>query len=101
MTARQVYECTRGIWPLGRNREKAKFALAVFEEVILEVYAIEAWFPAGKVFSERAHKPTDRVEFVGNISLELSAKYKGKSLPDLFAGGKRFPVRYLNIENEA
>lgn len=42
MTDRQVYECTRGIWPLGADREKAQFALAVFQEVILEVYAIEA-----------------------------------------------------------
>jgi uncharacterized protein len=97
MSGRQIYECTRGIWPLGLKREQAKFALAVYEEVILEVYAIEGWHLGGKVFSERAFHPTARHEFVGNIATDLSSKYKGKSLPGLFANGKRFPVRYLNI----
>lgn len=100
MTDREIYECTRGIWPLGSDKDNADYALAVYQGVILEVYAIQGWFQAGKVFSERKFEPSGRFEFVGNIAPEFSAKYKGKSLPDLFSSGKQFPVRYLNIKNE-
>jgi uncharacterized protein len=97
MTERELYECTRGIWPLAEKRSLARYALAVFEEVILEVYRIEGWFPAGKIYSERLFGVSERYEFVGNIDVELSSKYKGKSLPSMFSDGKRFPVRYMNI----
>ena len=97
MTDRQIYECTRGIWPLGPKKSHAEYAFAVYQDVILEVYAIQAWFPAGQIFSERKFSGGDRYEFVGNISSELSSLYKGQSLSDLFSNGKRFPVRYLNI----
>lgn len=100
MTERQIYECTRGIWPLGPARVEADYALAVFQEVLLEAYAVEGWYPAGAVFSERKYTSTGRHEFVGNIAPAISAKYKGKSLAGLFSGGRQFPVRYLNIKRE-
>lgn len=97
MSARQLYECTRGVWPLKEaNINTAEYALAVYQEVILEVYKIEKWFSAGAVFSERVHLSSMRVEFVGNLAPIISQKYKGKSLPGLFSSGARFPVRYIN-----
>jgi uncharacterized protein len=101
MTDRQIYECTRGIWPLGEKKDQAEYALAVFQDVILEVYKVEGWHKAGDIFSERTYSPSDRYEFVGNVSIQLSGKYKGKSLTGMFSGGKQFPVRYLNIKNAA
>ncbi|GIZ13066.1 hypothetical protein [Pseudomonas sp. NCCP-436] len=98
MTDREIYECTRGVWPLGSDKNHADYALAVYQGVILEVYAIIGWFSAGSVFSERRFEPSGRYEFVGNVAHELSEKYKGKSLPNLFSSGKRFPIRYLNIK---
>ncbi len=96
MTERDLYECVRGIWPVGSDRDKAEYA--IFEGVILEVHAISAWFKGGAVFSERKFGENDRYEFVGNVDAELSKKYKGKSLPNLFKKGAQFPVRYLNIK---
>ena len=101
MTDRQIYECTRGIWPLGDDKDQAEYALAVYQDVILEAYTIKGWHRAGDIFSERAYEPTERYEIVGNISQQLSLKYKGKSLSGLFSGGKQFPVRYFNIKNAA
>lgn len=47
MADREPYEATRGIWVLGRRREKAIYAFAVFEGIIQEVYEISEWYPAG------------------------------------------------------
>lgn len=101
MTPRELYEATRGIWPLGPDCSKAHYALAVVDDVVLEVYRIEGWLKAGAVFSERDHSAGGRVEFVGNVAKDAAATYKGRSVPSLFAGGARFPVRYLNIKTDA
>jgi uncharacterized protein len=98
MTERELYECVRGIWPVGPDRDKADYALAIFQGVILEVYKISRWFEGGAVFSERKFGENNRYEFVGNVDAELSKKYKGKSLPNHFKKGARFPVQYLNIK---
>jgi hypothetical protein len=98
MTDRELYESVRGFWPVGLDREKADFALAVFQGVILEVYRIAKWFESGTIFSERKSENDKKYEFVGNVDADLSWKYKGKSLPDHFKNGARFPVQYLNIK---
>ena len=99
LSARELYECTRGIWPLSKDRFKAKYALAVFQEVIVEVFEIKGWYSAGEIFSEREYGLSDKSEFIGNIAPTLSKKYVGSSLIGMFSGGKQFPVRYLNIKN--
>ncbi len=43
----ELYETTRGIWRVGRRREKAEYAMSVVSGVVLEVYRIEQWYPAG------------------------------------------------------
>ena len=48
MSARELYEATRGIWKLSPSHaEQASYAFAVFEGIVREVYAIDKWHPAG------------------------------------------------------
>ena len=47
MSDKELYEATRGVWKLGPRRERASYALAVFEDVVRQVYAISKWYPAG------------------------------------------------------
>ena len=42
MDSLDLYDATRGVWRLGPRREGAKYALAVFEGVVREVYTIAA-----------------------------------------------------------
>ena len=51
MSASELYDATRTAWPLGRRREHAKYALAVFEGIVREVYEITQWLPAGATFN--------------------------------------------------
>lgn len=45
MTPLELYEATRGTWKLGERRKGARYAFALFEGVVREVYEIEAWHP--------------------------------------------------------
>ena len=47
MNETELYDATRGIWKVGEERVKAKYAFAVFEGVIREVYEISQWLHAG------------------------------------------------------
>jgi hypothetical protein len=100
MSVEALYEATRGIWTCGLRRENARFALAIFESVVREAYRIEAWHPAGTLpyktrKAEDVQKPS-RWEFSGEISVELSAKYKGGSVEKYFSKGAQLPFTYVN-----
>jgi len=41
-----LYEATRGVWRIGPRRDKVRYALAVYEGVVQEVYGIAHWQPA-------------------------------------------------------
>jgi hypothetical protein len=41
-----LYEATRGVWKIGPRRAKARYALAVYQGVVQEVYEILNWDPA-------------------------------------------------------
>ena len=47
MSEEELYDVTRSIWKVGDRKSRAKYALAVFEGVVREVYEIEKWHPAG------------------------------------------------------
>ena len=47
MTPLELYETTRGVWRLGKRREKAEYAFCVTSGIVHEVYRIEEWYPAG------------------------------------------------------
>ena len=70
MSERELYEATRGIWKVGGRRTAARYAFAIFDAVVREVYEINAWNPAGSTryqtrSNEEVTKP-GRWEFVGS-----------------------------------
>jgi uncharacterized protein len=98
MSPEELYEVTRGIWRVGVvNRNKVDFAMALFQGIVLEVYRIEQWHPAGTLeYSTRDSsdfKTSGRWEFSGSIAKDIRDEYIG------FSVGKagQNPIRYVNI----
>jgi serine/threonine protein kinase len=107
-TPEELYHATRGIWRLNRRRaERARYAFAVYQGVIKEVYAIHRWMPAtketteywdrrsasqGKYFPSEVNE--GRSEFVGELAPEfIRQKYVGKQLPKRHSQN---PILYFN-----
>ena len=57
MSARELYDATRGVWKLGRRREGAQLALAVESGAVREVYEIHEWHPAGSTNIRSSGRP--------------------------------------------
>ena len=102
MSEVELYDATRGIWRVGEKRNKVRYAFAVYEGVVREVYKVEQWFPAGTTFSTRnpgGLHDLDRWEFVGRIAeSELREKYLLKSVEDYFSPNSQNPITYVNCE---
>jgi hypothetical protein len=101
MTASELYDVTRGVWKLGPKRERAKYAFAVFEGVVREVYEITRWFRAGSTLSSRdphGVRSPDRWEFVGRLASEnLRRRYINRDVSSYFKHGAQNPISYVNI----
>lgn len=102
MSEVELYDATRSAWRLGPRKSLAKYAFAVFEGVIREVYQITGWHPAGSTFNSRtrgnARHRQGRFEFVGVLAdSRLRKKYRNRYVGDLFPQGAQFPVIYLNV----
>lgn len=100
MSASDLYEATRGVWRLSKRREGARYALAVFEGVVREVYVIDAWQPAGTTpYASRPPEDvevTGRWEFTGRLAPDaVREKYRGRSVAAYFKRGQQFPVVYV------
>lgn len=94
-TAEDMLRVTSGIWRLNRERAgRARYAFAVYQGEIVEVYEVERWVPASEAtlryWRERErsqghdfHTTHDgRSEFVGRAAPEaIRRKYVGKRLP--------------------
>jgi uncharacterized protein len=100
MDSESLYEATRGVWTCGKRREKARYAFAVYQGVIREVYEIEAWHKGGtleyRTRSRDEIDAPDRCEFSGKVSEQFSAKYKGGLVERYFSKGARLPYTYVN-----
>lgn len=105
----ELYDITRGIWVINFERAKSmKYAFAVYDGLIMEVYTIACWLPAGTSYSYRIEKLDEledglqkRYEFIGNIAPDkIRDKYVNKNVSDLFKTGNRNPIMYIkhNIE---
>jgi len=73
MSKEELYETTRGIWKVGEtNRNKVEYALALYQGIVLEVYRIKQWYPAGtlkyKTRDSSEFKNSGRWEFSGSIA---------------------------------
>ncbi len=100
MSAEELYEVTRGVWKLGPRREKARYALAVFEGVVREVFAIEKWHRAGTTpyRDRRLDKTEGRWEFTGRVAEEPArSRYLGKSVSSYLKKGLQSPVVYCGL----
>ena len=109
MSEMELYEYTRGKWKLDPTRaSKAKYALAVFEGIIQEVYEIHHWYKAGTTFGLRLEKEQaesdeteqweGRYEFIGNLAPpEIRNKYKFMSVEHYFQRGNANPIMYQNV----
>lgn len=97
----ELYDVTRGSWKLGEARNKAKYAFAVYNGIIQEVYEIKGWFRSGDTMKLAAiGSIEERWEFVGNIAKDIRDKYINKSVAHLFKHGNQSPVVYVNIKGQ-
>lgn len=101
MSAHELYEATRGVWKVGLRCMKARYAFAVFQGVVREVYEIESWHDAATTpYTTRvaAQLTTNgRREFIGHVaSAEIRDAYVGRSVADEFPQGLQSPVVYMN-----
>ena len=99
MTPLELYETTRGIWIVGERKNEPEYAMALFQGIVLEVYRINQWYPAGTLeYQTRDSSPfkgSGRWEFSGEIAQEIRGEYVG------FSVGKagQNPIRYVNGED--
>lgn len=94
-----LYEATRGVWKVGERRDQARYGLAVHQGLVVEVFEIHRWEPAGTAHYEtRAFEPGEvdgRYEFVGSIAPEaIRSKYVGRSVAQYFPQGAQNPLAY-------
>ena len=97
MTPLELYETTRGIWKVGPQRNKAMYAFALYQGIVLEVYRIDQWYPAAtlpyQTRDSSTFKSKGRWEFSGDVAHEIRGEYVG------FSVGKagQNPIRYVNV----
>ena len=102
ISATELLEATRGVWKLNPVRaNKARYAFAVFEGAVREVYRISHWQPAGTAsYKTRLHKNTrvpGRWEFVGSKAPEsVRRKYIDRSVRRYLPKGLQNPIVYCN-----
>lgn len=101
MSPEELYEATRGVWVVGPRRNNAKYAMAVFDGVVREVYEIAAWHAAGTTeYLTRPHQHVNRPgrwEFTGSRAPEsVRASLVGMSIAHLWTRGAANPIKYVN-----
>lgn len=105
MTDQELYEATRGTWVVGKRRERAELAMAVYQGIVREVYRIHRWWPSGtlgyRTRDARELKRRGRWEFEGEVARNLRERYVGKSVRRYLKAGSQNPIRYVNLGPEA
>jgi uncharacterized protein len=82
----RLYEITRCSWKVGERRNKARYAFAVYQGVVRQVYEINQWKPA---------EEGSRWYFSGRIADGLQ-HYVGGSIADYISHGAQNPIKYVN-----
>ena len=100
-----LYDATRGTWRVGiENARRAQYALAVFDGIVREVYAIADWFPAGTTMYLDPDRDVDiesRYEFVGRVATDdVRRLYRWKSVSHLYRRGAANPIMYVRPSSE-
>ena len=97
-----LYEATRGVWKVGPRREHVRYALAVYQGVVQEVYQIHHWQPAGTMRYETRSfdkaRIRDRFEFVGAVAPgPIRQRYVQRSVAHYFTRGAQNPIAYIRV----
>lgn len=97
-----LYEATRGVWKIGPRRDQVRYALAVYEGTVQEVYDVAHWQPALTApYATRkldANLARGRWEFVGRRAPDvIRQRYLGKSVAAYFKRGAQNPIAYVNV----
>lgn len=103
LTKLQLYDITRHSWKLGENRNKAKYAFAIYKGIVQEVYQIAGWLPQNSTMNTTKENDltdvsisSDRWEFVGNIAPKgVRDLYLHKEISEFLSKGQN-PVTYIN-----
>ncbi len=99
ISAGELYDCTRGIWRLDRDRaERARFGFAIYQGVVKEVYEIDKWHREGSTEYKNRETPSsstkNRFEFVGKVAQDnIREKYIEKQMPQMHGQN---PICYYN-----
>jgi hypothetical protein len=102
MSDAELYDATRSAWKVGPRREEARYAFAVYEGVVREVYRITTWLRAGTTYAHqnggKAKRRPGRWEFVGTLAEDqIRDRYINKYVGHLFTQGQQNPISYINI----
>jgi hypothetical protein len=103
MSPEELYEVTRGIWVVGKDRDRVELALAVYQGIVREVYRVSCWEPAGsrpyKTLDSKGYKGSGRWEFVGEVAGDVRDAYINKSVRKYLRRGSQNPIKYVNVKN--
>lgn len=91
MGAEDLYNTTRQWWRVSLDHaQRMKYALAVVNGIVLEVYKMERWEYGGEEHDKRSC-------FFGQVAEEsVRQRFIGKSVKALFTKGDASPVRYFD-----
>ncbi len=90
-----LYRITRGNWVMGEKRRKeAKFAFAIYNGVVRQVYKINKWDSIDVTDSKG--KPKKRWQFSGEVASDLKHCVGGNVERYLGNKGAQNPIRYVN-----
>jgi len=96
----ELYEATRGTWKIGTSKSDMHYAMAVYDNVVQEIYEIECWQQAGTTTYETRpdlNRPNpERQEFVGRRCDDetVREKYIGGDVKAWFPHGFTGSFRY-------
>lgn len=102
MSPLELYEATRGIWRMGKRRERVDYAFSVYRGIVRQVYQIDAWYPADTLAYETRdlsdRDKSGRWEFEGSVAEDVHDDYVGKSIRSCQGKPSQNPIRYVNVE---
>lgn len=98
MSAEELFEATCGTWKTGAGRDQVRYALAVHDDIVHEVFEIESWqHRCTRRYRTRdlGGLDTSRWEFNGKPVVEgaVRERYLHRNLSALFSKGSQNPIR--------
>ncbi|MDO4300852.1 MAG: hypothetical protein Q4D26_05615 [Clostridia bacterium] len=106
MTDSELYDTARTAWEIDKEKRSIlKYALAVYNGEIIDVFEVAAWLDAGTTLNtvnteDKIVNAEKRSEFVGKFAEdEIRNKYKGKALTE-FINTTYGEFVYMNVSKD-